>query len=376
MAWRLLLAWAVARVASDCPANTVTVRVGGNQVELQTPHLQEGGSWANDCGALRTGFVGTVQFFCMASVLSGGSQACRPAGCVAGQGGVARIGDGAKLFFPKITRDLEHNREQYVSCSSLEDGYLGYVHLKCSLGDLSADAARCQPALGGGGSAIRIVNNLYLPGNWRVYELAVFSSTDCSTGRLQGEVFAASEDAGDGRTVALAVDNNRSTFWGSWCPEGCQPKTAWLAMAFPSATSVRCVKLQQSQVPCCRSSAVRLELWDGIRWQKLQDWDITGVPSVLGTSLIVPLSCTDGKPTGAGVQHDCDGPPEVGLQRGQTCTARCAEGYDGESQKYVCGDEGRFTGVPPQCVNTDEISQLSSLSLIALVLLGLGLTYQ
>lgn len=148
-----------------------------------------------------------------------------------------------------------------------------------------------------------------------------------------------------------------------------------MAVALPAARTVRCIRIQQSQVPCCRSESVRAEVWDGEGWQHLQSWNLTGPPSVLGKDLAVPTTCKLNKPSGPGVVHDCDGPLVVGIQSGQTCTARCSEGYSGDEQTFHCSASGAFDGQIPGCINAAEITNLASFSLIGIVLGLLGCLY-
>merc|ERR1711871_1763956 len=98
---------------------------------------------------------------------------------------------------------------------------------------------------------------------------------------------------------------------------------------------VRCVKFLQSTVSCCCSESVRLEVWDGSTWQIAQTWNEADLPrKKFLQELPVPITCTEGKPEGVGVTHGCDGRPVVGKQSGETCTARCKEGYVGSEETY------------------------------------------
>jgi len=376
--WQIaVIAATCAQATGDCHADAVDVLVGGAGVLFNIPALQQGEFLSTPCAEVRPGFVGSISTTCVASAVTVNTDMCTPAGCPAGQAAPARIGDGAQLYLAEVTvsQGLAHKDGEHVLCRNLKDGYEGYARLRCSLGVLSADASSCHPAFKGPSSVFRVLNDQYLAGNWRVYEMSLYETEDCSGGKLQGEVFASSEDAENDQRVALASDGNWSTFWGARCYDGCLRNSAWMAVALPAARTVRCIRIQQSQVPCCRSESVRAEVWDGEGWQHLQSWNLTGPPSVLGKDLAVPTTCKLNKPSGPGVVHDCDGPLVVGIQSGQTCTARCSEGYSGDEQTFHCSASGAFDGQIPGCINAAEITNLASFSLIGIVLGLLGCLY-
>merc|ERR1712060_979085 len=94
----------------------------------------------------------------------------------------------------------------------------------------------------------------------------------------------------------------------------------------------------------------------------MQVWNSIGalqMPDGKGYHLLVPKTCELGRPEGDGIAHDCVGPPVVGVQAGQTCTARCAEGYYGESAEFSCGSDGLFSGDTPMCYNLDTVYNLA-----------------
>jgi len=117
---------------------------------------------------------------------------------------------------------------------------------------------------------------------------------------------------------------------------------------------VRCVRLLQSRVSCCRSQQVRLEVWDGGGWQQMHEWDmgLAASPNDFHSAvdLHVPVSCVVGTPEEAsGVVHDCGGPPVVGMQEGGICYASCRDGWYGGSTPFECQSSGIFVGSPPTC---------------------------
>lgn len=190
-----------------------------------------------------------------------------------------------------------------------------------------------------------------------------------------GELYGSSEEAESGRTVALAFDGNRTSYWSSWCPQGCAPNTAWVALALPEPRTLRCVSLQQSQVSCCRALRVHLQVWDGQGWQLEHTWEVPSEGRLLGYDLVVPSSCTGGLDAGAGIQHDCDGAPVIGLKEGDTCGASCAPGFVGGEAQFVCQGDGTLQGAAPTCVDVQQYTQFSIYALAALTVLGLGCIY-
>merc|ERR1712083_123858 len=130
------------------------------------------------------------------------------------------------------------------------------------------------------------------------------------------------------------------TAWSARCQEGCAAGSAWLGVTWEGPSErVRCVRLRQSQVSCCGSPNVRLEVWDGSDWQSMQVWNTVNMEYSITTNaleLLVPITCDLKKPEGSGVVHNCDGLPVVGLQDGDTCEGSCAAGFYGESSPFVC----------------------------------------
>mmetsp|Transcript_37849 Transcript_37849/g.68408 ORF Transcript_37849/g.68408 Transcript_37849/m.68408 type:complete len:628 (-) Transcript_37849:73-1956(-) len=380
LAVAILCVWqpAVVQALRDCPADAKEVLVGGAAVHFNIPALKHGDFLSTPCAQVRPGFVGSVTTMCVATVVSVNTRMCVAAGCPAGQSAPARIGDGAQLHLAEVTvrQGLSHDDAQWLHCRNLKDGYEGYAQLRCSFGELSADASSCHPPFKGPSSVFRVLNNQYLAGDWRIFELAFYETEDCSGGELRGEIFASSEDAKFEQRAALAVDGNWSTFWSAHCSEGCELKVAWMGLVLPEPKTVRCIRLQQSQVPCCRAESVRAEVWDGEGWQHLQSWNLTGPPSILGKDLAVPITCTENKPSGPGVVHDCDGPPVVGVQGGQTCAAKCGEGFAGDEQSFFCTASGAFDGMSPGCIDAAEITRLGSFSLIGFALALLAFAYR
>jgi len=371
----LILCRACWPVSADCSPASVSVTVGGINAQKAIPALAEGEVYISECASVRAGYVGTITITCLSLVHSVNTVLCKPEGCREGQGSPARIGDSPELLYVSLRRGLEHQGADFLPCRDFKPGYFGYINVRCSFGAMSADAANCHPELGSPSTVFRILNGQYLAGSWRIFELDFYSEPDCVGGKLKGEYFASSEDAQNSQTVALAMDGNRSTFWSSWCPGGCDTNTAWMGIVLQTPGTVRCLNILQSQVTCCRSDRIRLEVWDGEGWQELQVWEFEGSSSVLGKNLVVPITCNQGKPSGPGVIHDCDGPPVVGLQDTQTCTAKCGEGYAGDGTTFTCGGDGLFSGTAPTCWNTTEISNMASFSIIGIVLAVLAFQY-
>eukprot|EP00439_Symbiodinium_sp_Y106_P026508 s1819_g3.t1 len=150
---------------------------------------------------------------------------------------------------------------------------------------------------------------------------------------------------------------------------------AWVAVALPEPRTLRCVSLQQSQVSCCRALRVHLQVWDGQGWQFEHTWEVPSEGRLLGYDLVVPGSCTGGLDAGAGIQHDCDGAPVIGLKEGDTCKASCAPGFVGGEAEFVCQGDGTLQGAAPTCVDVQQYTQFSIYALAALTVLGLGCIY-
>ena len=81
------------------------------------------------------------------------------------------------------------------------------------------------------------------------------------------------------------------------------------------------------------------------------DHFLVGVTLPSGTTLrpipgsyFNPVTCTKNYPDGLAVVHDC-----TNVKTGQHCTARCAGGYSGTEQRFLCDGIGEFRGSSPQC---------------------------
>jgi len=123
-----------------------------------------------------------------------------------------------------------------------------------------------------------------------------------------------------------------------------------------SSSRVRCVSILQSQVYCCNSRYVKLEVWDGSEWQVMHVWDTQGLERLSrGFFLRVPITCDRGFPEGTGVVHDCRGRPVVGLQDGDSCTAGCGPSYVGEGSTFTCSASGEMVGLMPSCHLVDHV---------------------
>lgn len=372
--WTLLLCLPL--VSADCPAQSRPLTVGLQTVVLPVPALSEGRNFRRTCEWVNPGYEGFVEAICVGSRLSVGAGRCSPKGCAAGL--VAEVEVGDQLVEATNARSLLHGEVSSVTCSSLVEGFHGYVWLRCSLGELEGDASSCQPRAVGERSFWRIVNADYLPGTWRVYELAFHVNKDCS-GELQGTIVSSSQQSLADASKQLAFDRNAGTSWAARCDGGCEPGVAWLGLVLDAPSErVRCVNLLQSRVACCGSRNVRLEVWDGAGWQAVQVWDTAGLErGSRGFALPVPATCeAAGGPEGAGVEHDCRGPPVVGLQAGDTCHAECGEGYYGSREKFTCGPNGLLVGQNPTCYHEDSIYRFGGAVCALLGLLFLACQYR
>uniref|UniRef100_A0A7S4QDK5 Sushi domain-containing protein n=1 Tax=Alexandrium monilatum TaxID=311494 RepID=A0A7S4QDK5_9DINO len=380
VATALLLAAAALQAvccAAQCAANAVTVKVGWQASSLSVPALLDGGTFQHNCSAAHAGYEGPIEVHCVGSLLTAYAHACVPRACEAGQSASARVAANNAVTV-RLARPLEHGGLRHVACRTLLPGSLGHVRLACRLGELLVDASNCRPKVQGPMTMWRIANGDYLPGTWRVFELSLFTSADCSGGKVAGDIFASSEDYSGEETHDMAFDRDIRTAWAAGCEQGCPPGAAWIGLALArSSGRVRCIELLQSRVACCGSQRVRLEVWDGAGWQNMQVWDTQGLRRMtFGYKLPVPASCEEDKPEGVGVIHDCDGRPVVGRQQGDTCTARCSDGFYGEASTYTCGADGRFQGTGPTCYNVVALGRLAGIAVALLVLLFLGGQYR
>lgn len=219
----------------------------------------------------------------------------------------------------------------------------------------------------------------YLPGAWKVFELSFYTGPDCVSGELAGIPVASSEDLNTGEASYQAFDRDIFSAWGASCKTGCLPGTAWIGLVLPQAFErVRCVKLKQSEVPCCGSRNVRLEVWDGAVWQVMQAWDTQSFSrsAVSGYELVVPITCHKGLPEGVGVVHDCIGLPVVGQQEGDTCPVKCLDGFYGDATSFTCGGDGILTGPTPVCYDMQAIGRWASFASIGGALLFLAWQYR
>jgi len=357
------------------------VRLGTIQASLPIPNLEEGKMLQRPCGEFFEGYVGFLEVQCLGGELTVDLSRCTPSSCPKGMTAPARISTFPETVYVESPQELPHGREAFVPCGLAIDRfkgeennyrtkYMDQVRLECYFGKLQVDTSSCREAFADPStvpSVWRIVNADYLPGTWRVFEVAFFTKEDCASGKLHhGTIIASSEDLKNEALKNLAFDRDLETAWSARCENGCRADTAWIGLAFKSKTDmVRCVQLRQSQVQCCGSRHVRLEVWDGHHWQTSQVWDTKGMQRDPHSFFMkVPKACRKGKPEGDGIVHDCDGPPVVGRQAGDICYAECKDGYYGDKEQFVCGEDGVFVGNNPTCYDLEGLTRIAGLVMV------------
>lgn len=337
----------------DCATEKLVIKVGKDEAFLAVPKLAEGANRRWACAELFEGYESFIEVHCLGGILHSDASRCVAKGCKAGQKAAVRIAGVNRTLYAENSGDLEHGEDAQLPCATLVDGYQAFVDLSCRLGNLEADAGKCRPAFQAASTVWRLLNGDYLPGTWRVFEIAFFTSSDCETGKLEGTPVASSEDRLAGAWKHRAFDRDFDSAWAAHCDLGCKANTAWIGISLPQASdNVRCVQLRQSQVRCCGSNNVRLEVWDGREFQSTQSWDTSTMQRVRHSfELVVPITCAEGKPEAPDdrIVHDCDGPPVVGRQEGDVCVAECAKGFYGTATEYSCKGDGTFSGTLPTC---------------------------
>eukprot|EP00747_Dinoflagellata_sp_TGD_P220271 gnl/TRDRNA2_/TRDRNA2_92264_c0_seq1.p1 gnl/TRDRNA2_/TRDRNA2_92264_c0~~gnl/TRDRNA2_/TRDRNA2_92264_c0_seq1.p1 ORF type:complete len:653 (-),score=69.03 gnl/TRDRNA2_/TRDRNA2_92264_c0_seq1:86-1930(-) len=350
------------------------VHVGGYAGQVYVPPLREGGFQRYPCSEIREGYDGFIEARCLGQILTIDVSRCGPSKCKAGvtvEATLAEVRSAPAIkppisvqrttAFVTVTRDLAHRDVELVTCRSKFPGQSGSIRLFCNLGKVEVDTTSCHPSYGEARTVWRLMNEDHIPGTWRVFDVSFHSQPDCSeASQLLGRKFTSSDDILSQELKANAFDGIANSSWAARCNRGCAPLTAWLGNWLPEGegTMVRCVRVLQSQVSCCSTRHMRLEVWDGSGWQNAQMWDVQGrVLHAYGYDLPVPITCTKGKPEGVGVIHDCDGPPVVGRQDGDVCTARCREGFYGDTSKFMCGSDGSFSGTSPACYELESAYQ-------------------
>jgi len=363
---------------SHCQAGPLLLRAGIIESTIPVPKLVEGARKRWACGEFFDGYESFIEVSCLGGKLHGDSSRCSPRGCKSGDRAPVRIGGINVTLYATLERSLEHGLIGRVSCDTILKGYTEVIELTCKFGGLAADAGTCRPAFKDASTVVRIVNGDFLPGTWRIFELSFYLNADCETGKLEGRPVASSEHSLSKGWKELAFDRDFGTAWSANCELGCQVDTAWAGLILPQpSANVRCIQLRQSQVKCCGSDRVRAEVWDGSEFQVLQMWDTSTMEVVRHSfELPVPISCVQKKPEGEGVDHDCDGPPVVGLQRGDVCTARCQTGYYGTPQEFVCQADGTFIGVVPTCYELESWIRFGTIISIWATLIGLAWQYK
>ncbi|CAJ1349729.1 unnamed protein product [Effrenium voratum] len=145
------------------------------------------------------------------------------------------------------------------------------------------------------GSMWRVENADVVPEGWAVYEVEFFTNSDCSSGRLVGDVIASGyvppmEDRGPEH----AFDGNTSTIWMSQCCPveifhhpigfetvqfrvGCNASDAWIGLDLGETVvqNVRCARIFQAGYELMQSGTVDISKWDGTNWAK--HWQMGGL---------------------------------------------------------------------------------------------------
>lgn len=374
------------RCIAQCSFTVLTVEIAGSPSEVPVPEQREGGSYRHECSWARQGYDGFIEVKCLGQRLTAETNRCKPVGCVTGQlasGGIIKE-DGQTLnVVVELTEPLPHRSEKLLPCRIVESlgAYNGRVRLTCTLGELMTDLSNCHQAGLPERRMWRMRNVDFLPGAWKVFEVSLYTSIDCTGNKLHGIPIASSQDFLTGEISSHAFDGDFSTSWAASCERGCLPGTAWIGLVLPASKdiqTVRCLRLLQSQVPCCGSRNVGLDVWDGYEWQSMQVWDTkqARLSAVYGFELTVPITCSDGIPTGTDIVHDCVGRPVVGRQDGDTCKVSCREGFYGEPSSLSCNSDGIFVGALPACYELQAIGRIASFASIGAAVLLLAWQYK
>lgn len=146
------------------------------------------------------------------------------------------------------------------------------------------------------GSLWRVENAVEVPEGWAMYEVEMFTSSDCSSGRLSGEIIASGyappiEEHGP----INAMDGNTSTIWMSQCCPidefqrplgfelfefhvGCNISDAWVGVdlgAGNTVNNVKCVRIFQVGYEKMQSQMAYVSKWNGTAWRP--QWVLDGL---------------------------------------------------------------------------------------------------
>ena len=113
--------------------------------------------------------------------------------------------------------------------------------------------------------------------SWRVYELELYSDSDCLGSPMSGESVDSNPALlSDEQQVACwtdlgscgdnAFDRQAVTGWESSCSP-CDQRRAWIGLRFSDARSVACFRLIQSEDVRHRTDAIELAEWMGDTWE-------------------------------------------------------------------------------------------------------------
>lgn len=372
----LLLLLACKGVVGQCPASSVAVTLGVRTTPVAVPALLEGRSHSADCSWVNGGYDGDVEFDCAGSRLTASTSRCVPRGCSAELQVDVLVGDAVKQVSP--SSPLLHGETSSASCGNASTGLVGHVWLHCDFGVLQTDGSTCRPRPAGERTFWRLVHEDFVPGTWRIFEVAFYTNEECN-GKLDGFQATSSEDDPVESAKRFAFDGSDNTAWAARCEGGCLPGVAWIGVVLSSPSPiVRCVELYQSRVTCCRSRNVRLEVWNGAGWQLMGSWDTSTIVPFAGNTqrLITPRTCTLDFPSGIGVVHDCVGRPVAGVQEGDVCYASCTEGFFGPRQPFRCGHDYAMHGETPECLHFAALYNGIVISCSAVVTIAVAWIYR
>lgn len=113
--------------------------------------------------------------------------------------------------------------------------------------------------------------------SWRVYELEMYTNSECSGSRITGEsvnsnpaLLSQAQQAACwtdlGSCADNAFDGKIETGWESACSP-CDQKQAWVGLRFGMAVEIKCFRILQSEDVQHRTDALELNEWMGDHWE-------------------------------------------------------------------------------------------------------------